>query len=491
MRTSARLLLCLLAGGLLLRLTPLLLAESGTLAGGPDAWYHLRRAQLVAAGQPLTFDAWTGYPFGNTCHWPQGYALLLGTAYRAGGIAAVAAVPLLAGLLALAAALLVFRQRFGGGAWYPLLLLALAPALLFPTVYSAIDHHCLEVLCSVLVLAGLAVPGWRGAVLLVAAVLLAYGSIPSWPLIAALAVAGYAACRLPPRVAVLLVLLAALALLAGTSVYLSDPWLDTVAETRPMLSVAALFRAVVALSPGVLLLPLAVLWWGRDMRDGVAAGLLTLTLLALPLQVIETRFAYFLVLPSAAAAMETLRWLRQRNVRPGPVVLLGVFCLLPSLRGLGELPQWVEDMPAVRAIARQLHTLLPPAGDPLQPQTRPAYGVAARWDWGHHLLAIGGLPVAASPFHTGAAGRVLAHDLMFAVPETANALADAHGIRVLLLDDMVQSGYAGVADSGMRAPLPQSLWARLYVAGDTTLGWCRVAELDGDRSRVQVWTRGW
>lgn len=489
MRTGGRLLLLVLLGGLLLRLTPLLLAEPGTLAGGPDAWYHLRRAQLAAAGQPLTFDAWTGFPFGNTCHWPQGYALLLGVAYRAGGITGVAAVPVLAGLLALAAALPVLRQRFGDGAWYPLLLVSLGPAALFPTLWSAIDHHCLEILCSVLAVAGLAVPDWRGGVTLVATVLLAYGSIPSWPLLAVLAAAGYAARLLPPRAAALLLLAAAFALLAGTSAYLSDPWLDTVAETKPLLSTAALFRAVVALSPGVLLLPLAVLWWGRDLGNGAAAGLLALTLLALPLTVIETRFAYFLVLPTAAAVAETLRWLQRRGVRRAVVVLLGVFCLLPLVRGLGELPQWVEDMPAVRALAQQLHTLLPPAGDPLRPLTRPAYGVAARWDAGHHLLAAG-IPVAANPFHTSAAGRVLAHDVMLAAPETATALADAHGIRVLVLDDMVRSGYAGVADSGRRAPLPQSLWARLYAAGDTTVGWRKAAEFDGEISRVQVWTRG-
>lgn len=475
------------------------------LVGGPDAYYHLRRARLAAYGADMTFDHWTDYPAGSVIHWPQTYDRLLGFFYGNifnCGLLFMKLVPVAAGMLAVLAGWLVLRRRFGDLAWYPLLVLALAPAAVFPTVYAAIDHHCAEILFSLLALAGIAVGGKIRFPVMLLALTGAWASAPSWPFIAALLVAGNATHYLPARAALVALLLVAVGLLAGSSIYLADPWLAAVAEAQPLLSAGTLFRAVVALSPGFLMLPVACLWWWRARHDGAAAGLLAMTMLALPLTLIEARFTIFLILPAAAALMETMRWLYQRGARQGALVMAAL-CLLPLARGLAELPDWAQDVPGAFTTARWLrqHVVVVPRyglqhpawpGDLGQPQIQPAFGVAARWDWGHHLLAVGDIPVAANPFHTGVGGRNLAHGIFFSDPATATALADSANIRVLALEDFAASGYANHYRDAGNVPLYRSLWYRLYYDGADTLGWRLRGAFTADGVKVQIWTRaGW
>ena len=391
-------------------------------------------------------------------------------------------------MLALIVVIPLLSRRYGFLAWYPLLVMALAPAHVFPTSYAAIDHHCLELLFSLLAVAGLAAGGWSGIAIMAAALAGAWASVPSWPLPVAVILAGLAVQRLPSWSAAAALLLVTGGFLAASAFYLLDPWLSAVAEAQPLLSVGAFFRAIVALSPGFLLLPAAALWWWRARQERAAAGLLAATAIALPLVFIEARFVLFLTLPAAAALMETLRWLHGRGARKS-AVLLAVLCLLPLGRGLAELPEWSRDIPGAAATARYLLEFVPGvAGDPGQPLSTPDYGVAARWDWGHHLLALSGIPVAANPFHTGAAGRALAHGIFFRDPATATALADSTAIRILVLEDFAASGYADRYRDAGNVPLYLSLWYRLYYDNDQSLGWRLNGKSTVDGT-IQVWVR--
>jgi dolichyl-diphosphooligosaccharide--protein glycosyltransferase len=150
------------------------------LVRDPDACYHLRRAERIAAALPdlALRDPFVNSPEGAWVIWPPLYDLVL-----AGAVAAFpsgsplpgpgAAVALLPPLLFAGAALALFAlaRRLWPGRGALALLAAGAPALLPAnapyTTLGQLDHHAAELLCVTLFLLALgdaaagARPGWR------------------------------------------------------------------------------------------------------------------------------------------------------------------------------------------------------------------------------------------------------------------------------------------------------------------------------------------
>lgn len=463
-------------------------------AGGPDAWYQFRRAELAATGASLAPDMWINYPYGETVHWSETYARLLGLLLAVGGPAALAGLPIATGVAAAAlVAALLARADLPGGRWAGALY-AILPATAYPTALGAIDHHCLEALWAAIALIGGAQGGRRGISVSLFAIGAATLTVPAWPTIALLT-ALPSALRMPRRGVALVALgCGALALpLAGWS-YFSNPWIQSIEEAKPLISSPQdLARAVVMLSPGFVLLPLALADWWRRRREPVASALLAATAIGLPLALLQARFCLYLAIPCAAAAGYALS-LAKNHARLAVILL--ALCFLPPLRGALDMRSWAADPdPAVRNALTFLSENTPQAGDPSHSDILPAYGVVAAWDLGHHILALGHRPAIADPFHTGAAGRNIAAHILFDTPAEATAAADVVPAPILFLTNLA-AGYAHLTRlPGQPSPM-DSLYGSLYFRQDTRLGWRR-AYASSDSfffegiiiPSVQIWIR--
>jgi hypothetical protein len=505
------------------------------ILGGTDSFYHLRRAELAAAGRLESFDAWTNYPFGQVIHWPRLYAEILGRTLEAGGETALLILPIVFGLATLAALALWARPLLGS--WVPAALMAAAvsPALSFPTTAGAIDHHGLEGFLAAAVL-GAAGRGGRKE-LIAACLLLAFGllTVPTAPILLLPVIVILAIRRWPPLAGYLFsgaFIITTIAMIPlSERLFLGDPWIIHARETKPLFaSWRDLARAVVTLGPGLLLLPLAVtLWWRRrggrrpsralgDLRhpvaaedtrscsaggaregalrrrgEGVAAAALAATATFLPMALFAERFVAFLAIPCVLSLAESARWFATRRGRGKAIALLGL-TLMPMIRGSLEIRE-LEPAPSssVAEAIRFLREETPPAGDPLQPEECPAYGVVSSWDLGHQVLALGLRPAVANAFHHGRAGRELARTILFLDHIEGSRIADRHGIRYLLLTDLHPlESWRRPGDP----PMATSLFGRLYLLADQSLGWRCVFTShetftfeDKERPAVQVWER--
>ena len=226
----------LLVGYLLTQQTMPDVFSSGTVAAyGEDDFYHLRRINYALRnGELLAFDRLMSYPDGAYSWWPDGFDGLLLTAVRliAGEQATRAEVTvvcaLMNSLLALLSIPVVYvlaGQLFGPrSAGLAALLAAFAPARVMPGAAGVVDHHCIEVLLSLVPslliacaltasrrrnaaiiggLAGLWVGGclyfWGGSLLIVVVVCGALAlatlarPLPRWHVLAA-SIAAFAVC---------------------------------------------------------------------------------------------------------------------------------------------------------------------------------------------------------------------------------------------------------------------------------------------------------
>ena len=192
--------------------------------------------------------------------------------------------------------------------------------------------------------------------------------------------------------------------------YLSYPkdLLAVIAEARPLVRpplAATLRTAVEELSPGFVLLPVALVLWSRraDRRllalFGSALFLMTLS---------QQRNVYYLAPFAAMALAEALARLAPRGrMRPAPVAIAAAALLvaLPGLPHYGRIVGYsgapgsdlVETLERFRAFA-------PPPVDPAafpQPLPGTMEGVFAPWSAGHFVTALTGYPAAADPFAYG------------------------------------------------------------------------------------------
>ena len=192
--------------------------------------------------------------------------------------------------------------------------------------------------------------------------------------------------------------------------YLSYPkdFLGVVAEARPLVTapfVPSLRGAIEELSPGLLLLPVAlVLWRGRADRRLLAlfGGVLLVMTLS------QRRNVYYLAPFAALALGEALGRMAPRGLLRGRRSLAGAAALLVAVPGLphyGRLLSYagapgtdlVETLARLRGLAR------PAVDSSASPQPLPGTlpGVFAPWSAGHFVTAIAGLPAVSDPFAYG------------------------------------------------------------------------------------------
>ncbi|MEK8024201.1 MAG: hypothetical protein AAB229_10390 [Candidatus Hydrogenedentota bacterium] len=454
--------------------------------GGPDAYYHARRAELAAAGAPLSNDLWLNYPQGETLHWPAVYDRMLGIVRKISSSRVVAFSPVLFGVLA-TLAFSLFAQRLLPDAWLPSsLAFAILPAVVYPSCLGAIDHHCVEALLVCTLAAALSTSS-RSPVLAGIIAISSFGIIPMYPILLVLLVGS---CILPrcrrASAATSVLLSAALAIPVAGRSYFADPWISRINEAEPLIrSEIDFFKAIVWLSPGFLFLPSACARWWRARSDMPAATALVATAVTLPLVLIQSRFTLYFALPCALALGET--WRHASHLPRRLLRILALALLLPSAGGLHEMLSWREDPPReLRRAMSELSRITEPAGNPMDPEARPDYGVVAAWDLGNQILSIGERPVLADAFHTGSSGRDLAHRILLSAPIEATRVADEQNARVLFLTDIASNGYAREYRNTDQ-PIPyHSLFGQLFILQRTDLGWERIHSSD-ERIAFELW----
>lgn len=193
--------------------------------------------------------------------------------------------------------------------------------------------------------------------------------------------------------------------------YLSYPrdFLAVVAEARPLVRApfaSTLRGAIEELSPGLVLLPVAVFLWSRRRADRRLLALFGGPLLVLTLS--QQRNVYYLAPFAALALAETLARLAPRGrLRPRPAALAAAALLvaLPGLPHYGRLVKYAgaPGSDLVDTLER-FRRLEPPAVDPASlPQPAPGTfpGLFAPWSAGHFVTALTGYPAAADPFAYG------------------------------------------------------------------------------------------
>ncbi len=192
--------------------------------------------------------------------------------------------------------------------------------------------------------------------------------------------------------------------------YLSYPkdLLAVIAEARPLVRppVAASLRAAVEeLSPGFVLLPVALVLWSRR-ADRRLLALFGGALLLMTIS--QQRNVYYLAPFAAMALAEVLaRFVPRGRMRPAPVAIIATALLvaLPGLPHYGRIVGYagapgsdlVETLERFRALA-------PPSADPAalpQPPAGSLEGLFAPWSAGHFVTALTGYAAAADPFAYG------------------------------------------------------------------------------------------
>ncbi len=470
-------------------------------AGGPDAWYQARRAALAAEGHRLSPDLWINFPAGESVHWPTSWARVMGAAQAIGGETALALLPVLIGVGTVILLASSARRVLDASAtsfavpWLPGAAFALLPALVYPSVYGALDHHHLEALWAAMALHGGVLGGRRGGFVAALAVVFAWVSVPAWPVIALFAASPPLIARAPNGpLGLLLTTALSLALPVAGYAYFTDPWIRGIEEAKPLITdPTGVLRAVVMSSPGLLILPFMARGWWRRRRDSGMATVLAAAVIAGPVTLLQARFIPYLAFPAVVALTA---FLGMRKLRPTLVVALAVLCLLPPARGVVDILSWERDpAPAMEDALLWIARETPPAGDPSHATRRPAWGIVAAWDLGDHIVHLARRPAVADAFHTGAAGRELAAHVLGDTPAEATAIADRIPAPVLVLTNLASGYLQQHRLPGQPAPV-DSLYGRLYFRGDTTLGWRRAhASTQGFGfegawvPEVQVWVR--
>jgi hypothetical protein len=208
--------------------------------------------------------------------------------------------------------------------------------------------------------------------------------------------------------------------------YLAYPesFLGVVAEARPLLRAPlgpAAWRALTSFSPGLLLLPFALVFWTGGRRcwqrlgsrgsTGKWRGRQLLALLGaavLVMGLLQQRMGYYLAPFAALALGEGVARAPWRRLQRRAWLEVGAVLLL--LGALGWSP--LRDMAAYRAapgpdflgLLRTLRVADPPGVDPADwppPAPGAVAGVMGPWAAGHFVTALAGRPAAADPFAYG------------------------------------------------------------------------------------------
>ena len=137
-------------------------SENGIILPGYDEYYHMRRILFSAQHFPNTlwFDSYLNYPHGFEITWPPlldqisaALCVALGQHSKSGVEIAASFVPIIIGIMAIVAIYYIVRELFDHKtALLAAFMTALAPDFLLYTMFAALDHHCLEVLLSLIIL---------------------------------------------------------------------------------------------------------------------------------------------------------------------------------------------------------------------------------------------------------------------------------------------------------------------------------------------------
>jgi asparagine N-glycosylation enzyme membrane subunit Stt3 len=195
----------------------------------------------------------------------------------------------------------------------------------------------------------------------------------------------------------------------------SEPWLQAIAESRPLLSLHGRFdlRPLwVRLSLLPLLLPVIAVWlWRRKTTRVATVYLLTWAFYALLLALHQARYSHGAALALAAVAAFTIDgWLSQISTPTLPVRgrLLGVLILLPCLAAylpvpgfaglqlFGRIPPLITS--GMHDVCLFLRSVAPPPAAWEQPDRPAEESVLAPWGAGHWIEWIGQKATIASPF---------------------------------------------------------------------------------------------
>ena len=138
------------------------LTENGILLPGYDEYYHMRRILFTANHFPNTlwFDSYLNYPQGLEITWPPLFdqisaalCVAFGQHSKAGVEMVACLVPMIIGIIAIVVVYYIVRELFDHKvALLAAFMAALAPYYLLYTMFAAMDHHCLEVLLSLIIL---------------------------------------------------------------------------------------------------------------------------------------------------------------------------------------------------------------------------------------------------------------------------------------------------------------------------------------------------
>jgi oligosaccharyl transferase (archaeosortase A-associated) len=138
------------------------LTENGVLLPGYDEYYHMRRILFTVNQFPdtLWFDSYLNYPNGLDITWPPLFdqicaalCLAFGQHSKAGAEMVASFAPMLMGIVAVVVVYCIVRELFDHkAALLASFMAALAPYYLLYTMFAALDHHCLEVLLSLIIL---------------------------------------------------------------------------------------------------------------------------------------------------------------------------------------------------------------------------------------------------------------------------------------------------------------------------------------------------
>ncbi len=195
----------------------------------------------------------------------------------------------------------------------------------------------------------------------------------------------------------------------------SEPWLQTIAESRPLLSLLGqpdLRPLLVRLSCVPLLLPLLAVWLLRRKTARVATVfVLTWAIYTLSLALFQARYSHGAAFAIAAvAAVATVQWSSQRSIDPLPwrETLLAALAFLPCLAaylpipGFGGLRLFGRPTPLVASgmdeVCLFLRSAAPPSVAWEHPETPAEESVLAPWSAGHWIEWIGQKATIASPF---------------------------------------------------------------------------------------------
>jgi dolichyl-diphosphooligosaccharide--protein glycosyltransferase len=185
-------------------------------------------------------------------------------------------------------------------------------------------------------------------------------------------------------------------------------WQGSILESAPLLQTART-RAYGEMNLSFLFygLPIAALVCAaRAVRDrlGNPRSLLAAVWLiqAATLPFLQIRFVYYAA-PAVCALYGFLwdwTWRRGRYLGLVTAAFLSLVLLKPSLsywRPITRPPYPTVDASLYNMLVH-FRSISPPAGDPVDPWTKPSYGVLANWSLGHWIVGIAQRPAVATPF---------------------------------------------------------------------------------------------